>query len=63
MRTSPGLMAMLDSMTGRNARIASHLDAALAARWLDEHRRAVADHSSILWTLLALELWLRGLND
>jgi asparagine synthase (glutamine-hydrolysing) len=63
MRTSPGLMAMLDSITGRNARITGHLDAALAARWLDEHRRAAADHSSILWTLLALELWLRGLND
>lgn len=63
MRTSPRLKSMFDVLSDRDNRIGTYVDAALASRWLRDHRQGIADHSRILWTLLALELWLRGLND
>jgi asparagine synthase (glutamine-hydrolysing) len=42
---------------GRGSFVSSHLDAALARRWFDEHRRGEMDRSYALWALWMLESW------
>lgn len=48
-----------DVVLGPDARIRDHLDQAVAAALLVEHRTGIRDHGHRLWTILMFELWAR----
>jgi asparagine synthase (glutamine-hydrolysing) len=58
-RRSSRLRDIVSALTESDARIASFVDQAHAKRAVDDHLRGAADRGPLLWTLLALELWLR----
>jgi asparagine synthase (glutamine-hydrolysing) len=51
--------AYRDLVLGPGAQLGSHLDPAVAAGLLDEHRAGRRDHGLRLWLLLSFELWAR----
>jgi asparagine synthase (glutamine-hydrolysing) len=63
LRNPRGLGRYLDLLSGRSARVAAYLDLVAVARAVDEHRRGVQDHAEVIWSVLALELWLRHVVD
>ena len=51
----------LDARLGASdARVRRYLDGTAVDRMIAEHRRSAADHGQALWTLLTLEVFLRG---
>jgi len=55
LRASPDLLSLLTT----NSHTASHVDAHSVRRLVDEHRSGRHDRGDLLWTLIALEVWLR----
>lgn len=55
LRASSDLLSLLTA----NSRSATYIDQRLMTRLVDEHRTGRADRGELLWTLLALEVWLR----
>jgi asparagine synthase (glutamine-hydrolysing) len=49
-----------ERLTQRTARIAGYLKADAVRRLLEEHRVGRGDHGKRIWSLLALEEWLRS---
>jgi asparagine synthase (glutamine-hydrolysing) len=61
MRGELGTM-FADEVLGFGARAGDFINMGVAARLWEEHRRGEREHGFRLWTLLALERWLRSLE-
>lgn len=52
----------MDALTGPSARLGQWLDRRATRRLLDQHQRGVTNNGVVLWALLNLELWARGMD-
>jgi asparagine synthase (glutamine-hydrolysing) len=57
-----GLRDYVHDTLARGAHLYAYVDERTVAGLLDAHTRKRADHSARIWTLLTLEIWLRGLS-
>ena len=62
-RHERGLGRYLELVLDRSARIADFADRGRIASLVEAHRRSDADHSEIIWSLVAFELWCRTIVD
>jgi asparagine synthase (glutamine-hydrolysing) len=58
----PGLRWAKDILLDPEARIANWLDVSALERYLREHAEGVRNRGRVLWAVVVLELWCRGLK-
>jgi hypothetical protein len=63
LRNATGLGRYVELLLDRTARDRGYVDGAKVSRLVAEHREGRVDHSEVIWSLLALELWCRTVVD
>jgi len=62
MQANDGIGARLDMILDSQSLSSRLVPRPMLEQWITEHRTATANHSDALWTLLALDVWHRGLH-